>query len=114
MRSWLDLDNYSEISARSQRIWRNIGQISIDPTKICQDSTRFRPKSGQISTPYSEPETDRYALETDKTRFGRSEAPHGSVVDSNFSHLSLSGQVQVRHKLDSGRLVDTPNYNFTQ
>ena len=31
MISRLDLDKYSEILAKSRRIWMNIGQISIDP-----------------------------------------------------------------------------------
>ena len=103
MGSQLDLDKYSEISARSRRIWRNIGQILID-------SARFWPKSSQISTPYSELETARYASETDKTRFDRSEAPHGPVMGSDFSYPSLSGRVRVGHKPDPAELVDTPNY----
>lgn len=50
MRSWLDLDEYSEILARSRRIGRNIGQISIDSAKsveIRQDFDQF----GQNPTP---------------------------------------------------------------
>jgi len=50
MRSRLDLDKYSEISARSRRIWKNIGQISIDPTRcislrqdLSQNLARFQP-----------------------------------------------------------------------
>ena len=69
---------------------------------ICRDLARFRPKFGQISSPYSEPKTD-------KTRFGRFEAPHGSVVGFDFSHPSLLGRVRVGHKPDLGRLVDTHN-----
>ena len=69
---------------------------------ICRDLARFRPKFGQISSPYSEPKTD-------KTRSGRFEAPHGSVVGFDFSHPSLLGRVRVGHKPDLGRLVDTHN-----
>ena len=43
MRSRLDLDNYSEISAKSWRIWRNIGQISIDPTRFQPPVANLKP-----------------------------------------------------------------------
>ena len=50
MRYRLGLDKYNEILGRSWRIWRNIGQISIDPTRFVeirqdfgQNPARFRP-----------------------------------------------------------------------
>lgn len=74
-----ELCQYNEISARSRQIWWYLGQILKNmeeywpdlnrSNQICRDSTRFRPKFGQISTPCSELETDWYAPETDKTRF---------------------------------------------
>ena len=56
--------------------------------------------------------TDQYAPKIDKTRSGRSEAPHRSIAGYDFSHPSLSGQVQVRHKLDLDWLVDIPTLHI--
>ena len=52
MRSRLDLDKYSEISTKSRRIWRNIGQISIDPT-------RFRPPVANLKPTDMHPKPTR-------------------------------------------------------
>ena len=116
---------YKEISVGSRQILQHLGQISKDMEEYWPDlsrsdeiSAKIRPdltRSDKILSkirpdfdPGNEPETNRDAPETDKTRSGRSEAPYGSVAGYDFSHPSLSGRVRVGHKLDPDRPVDTP------
>ena len=64
MRSQLDLDKYSEISAKSQRIWRNIGQISID-------SARFWPPVANLKLIDMHPKLTRPDLANPKLHIGQ-------------------------------------------
>ena len=48
MISRLDLDKYSEILAKSRRIWMNIGQISIDPAIFIDNWQDFGQNSAKL------------------------------------------------------------------
>ena len=113
-----DLEGSGHISAKYQRIRSNFGQISTDPAI-------FRPDiegSGQISARYrrirpdlvygNKLETDLNQPEIDETRTEKSNQISGSVSGQFFIHPPHSSRVQVGHKTDPARPVDTPRSRF--
>ena len=78
MGSQLDLDKYSEISARSRRIWKNIGQILIDPARFVeiwldfgQNLARFPPPIANLKLPDMHPKPTRPDSTDPKLHTGR-------------------------------------------
>ena len=90
--------------ARSQQIRLDLGQI-------LKDLARFQPElasPGQKLFPTINPIPEPIQPETDETRIGKSDQITELVLGHIFLHPNKSGRVQVGHKPDLARPMDTP------